>query len=35
MYRDAIIPDPRLLALGVKFTPLEEFVEEEVKPRFV
>jgi hypothetical protein len=34
IFRDSVIPDPRLVALGVKFGSLEEFVEKEVKPRY-
>ena len=34
MFRDAEIPDPRLVALGVKFGTIQEFVEQEVKKRF-
>ena len=34
MFRESDIPDPRLVALGVKFGTLEEFVETEVKARF-
>jgi hypothetical protein len=33
-YRGFVIPDPRLLALGVKFSSLEDLVEQELKPRF-
>ena len=34
MYRDATIPDPRLIALGVQFSTLQELAETEVKTRF-
>jgi hypothetical protein len=34
MYRDSDIPDPRLVAFGVKFGTLEEFAETEAKARF-
>jgi len=34
MYRDSTIPDPRLVALGVKFSTVEEYVETELKPKF-
>jgi len=34
LYRDSALPDPRLVALGVKFGTLEEFAEECIKPRF-
>jgi len=34
LYRDSDLPDPRLVALGVKFGSLEEFAEQCVKPRF-
>jgi uncharacterized protein YbjT (DUF2867 family) len=35
LYRDSPLPDPRLLALGATFSPLEEFVEIRVKPKYV
>jgi len=34
LYRHSDLPDPRLVALGVKFGTLEEFAKECVKPRF-
>jgi len=34
LYRDSIIPDPRLIELGAKFGTLKEFAETEVKERF-
>jgi len=34
MYRDSVIPDPRLIALGVKFSTIQEFIDQEVKKRF-
>ena len=34
MYLDSTIPDPRLIALGVKFGTMQEFAETAVKPRF-
>ncbi|KAJ7616948.1 hypothetical protein DFH06DRAFT_1364737 [Mycena polygramma] len=34
MYPDTPVPNPDLLALGVKFGTIQEFVETEVKPRF-
>jgi uncharacterized protein YbjT (DUF2867 family) len=33
-YRDSEIPDPRLIALGVKFSTIQEFIDQEVKKRF-
>jgi hypothetical protein len=33
LYTDTPVPNPELVALGVKFGTIEEFVEEE-KPRF-
>jgi hypothetical protein len=32
--RDSVIPDPRLVAFGAKFSTLKEFAETEVKRRF-
>jgi len=34
LFRHSELPDPRLVALGVKFGTLEEFAEQCVKPRF-
>jgi hypothetical protein len=34
MYRDSEIPDPRLTALGVKFSTIQELIDQEVKKRF-
>lgn len=34
MYPDISIPDPRLVALGVKFSTLKQFAEEVIKPHF-
>ncbi|KAK7017366.1 NmrA domain-containing protein [Favolaschia claudopus] len=35
MYSDTPVPNPDLLALGVKFGTLEEFVRKEIVPRFL
>jgi hypothetical protein len=34
MFRESVIPDPRLVAFGAKFSTLKEFAETEVKRRF-
>jgi hypothetical protein len=34
MFRDSVIPDPRLVAFGAKFSTLKDFAETEVKSRF-
>jgi len=34
MYNDTPIPNPALVALGVKFGTLEEFIQKEILPRF-
>lgn len=34
LFRDAVLPDPRLVALGVKFATLEDFAQERAKPHF-
>ncbi|KAF7973254.1 hypothetical protein HWV62_15771 [Athelia sp. TMB] len=34
LYRDVVLPDPRLVALGVKFATIEDFAQERAKPRF-
>ena len=34
MFRHSVIPDPRLVAFGAKFSTLKYFVETEVKSRF-
>jgi hypothetical protein len=34
MYNDTPIPNPDLVALGVKFGSMEEFIETEIVPRF-
>ncbi|KAF7350614.1 NmrA domain-containing protein [Mycena sanguinolenta] len=34
MYNDTAFPNPDLVALGVKFSTLEEFIQKEVVPRF-
>jgi hypothetical protein len=34
MYNDTPIPNPDLVALGVKFGTVEEFIQKEVVPRF-
>ena len=34
MFRDSVIPDPRLVEFGAKFSTLKEFAETEVKRRF-
>ncbi|KAJ6557027.1 hypothetical protein DFH09DRAFT_1317603 [Mycena vulgaris] len=33
-YRDTAVPNPDLVALGVKLGSLEEFIQKEVVPRF-
>ncbi len=32
-YSDFTVPDPRLVALGVKFSTMRSFAEEIIKPR--
>jgi len=34
MYTDTPVPNPALVALGVKFGTMEEFIKTEVVPRF-
>jgi hypothetical protein len=34
VYNDTPIPNPDLVALGVKFGTVEEFIQKEVVPRF-
>lgn len=34
LYRDVVLPDPRLVSLGVKFATVEDFAQERAKPRF-
>lgn len=34
MYKDTPVPNPALVALGVKFGTMEEFIKHEVVPRF-
>ncbi|KAF7985834.1 hypothetical protein HWV62_510 [Athelia sp. TMB] len=34
LYRDVVLPDPRLVALGVKFATIQDFAQERAKPRF-
>jgi hypothetical protein len=35
LYGTTPVPNPELVALGVKFGTVEEFMETELKPRFV
>jgi hypothetical protein len=35
LYGATRVPNPELVALGVKFSTVEEFMETELKPRFV